>query len=244
MPDDLTRGGAKTDKKTACYEDLKLRILALDIAPGSALDELQLCDTYGLSRTPLREVFQRLAGEGYVVLEANRGASVASMDLATMRSFFQTAPMIYAAVGRLAVEGARPGDIDELKRVQDRFRVAVETRDAEAMSRLNHRFHALLGAITGNVYLIASLNRLLIDHTRMSHRFYRPRPATGRDRVAQACAHHDAMISAIEARDGDAMAEVTLEHWELSRSEIEKYISPDPLPVEATDHRGESLDAV
>ena len=31
-------------------------------APGAALDELQLCDTYGLSRTPLREVFQRLAG--------------------------------------------------------------------------------------------------------------------------------------------------------------------------------------
>ena len=76
MPDDLT-GGAKTDKKTACYEDLKQRILALDIAPGAALDEIQLCDAYGLSRTPLREVFRRLAGEGYVTLEANRGASTA-----------------------------------------------------------------------------------------------------------------------------------------------------------------------
>lgn len=51
--------------KIQCLDDLRNRILSLDIAPGSDLDELRLCDHYGISRTPLREVLQRLAGEGF-----------------------------------------------------------------------------------------------------------------------------------------------------------------------------------
>ena len=75
------RGSAKS----LAYEDLKRAILTLDRVPGSSLEEGELCDRYGLSRTPLREVLQRLAGTGYVVQTENRGAKVASMDLAAMR---------------------------------------------------------------------------------------------------------------------------------------------------------------
>lgn len=42
--------------KTTCLDDLRNRILSLDIAPGTDLDEKRLCDRYGISRTPLREV--------------------------------------------------------------------------------------------------------------------------------------------------------------------------------------------
>jgi len=76
--------GMKQTKKDSAFNLLKQRILTLDLPPGSALDEIALSEQYGLSRTPMREVFQKLAGEGYVSLESNRGASVSSMDLATM----------------------------------------------------------------------------------------------------------------------------------------------------------------
>ncbi|MEM6375201.1 MAG: GntR family transcriptional regulator, partial [Pseudomonadota bacterium] len=55
-----------TDRKTECLEDLRARILTLDIPPGSSLEESALCDRYGMSRTPLREILQKLNGEGYV----------------------------------------------------------------------------------------------------------------------------------------------------------------------------------
>ena len=54
------------DRKYEALEALKMRILMLDIAPGSDLDKSSLSEAYGISRTPLREVLQRLAGEGYV----------------------------------------------------------------------------------------------------------------------------------------------------------------------------------
>ena len=114
------------DKKTQCLEDLRMRILTQEIAPGSDLDEATLCERYAMSRTPMREILQRLGGEGYVDLTQNRGAKVASMDLPVMRTFFQTAPMIYANVARLAAENRKAGEIGPLKDIQERFRAATE----------------------------------------------------------------------------------------------------------------------
>jgi len=73
-------------KKSALFDALRAGILDLSFPPGSALDEAALCESYGVSRTPLREVLQRLSGEGYVMLEAHRGATVSSMDLPVIRS--------------------------------------------------------------------------------------------------------------------------------------------------------------
>ena len=224
----------RSDRKNACYEDLKRRVLALQISPGSALDEVALSKAYELSRTPLREVFQRLAGEGYIVLEANRGATVSSMDFEVMRSFFQTAPLIYCAVARLAAENATSGQIANLREIQSHFSKAVAKKTVLKMSTLNHAFHEAIGEMSASTYLLPSFNRLLIDHTRMSHRFYRPRLETGKRRVRTACDQHEAMIDAFEHGDADRAARLTLEHWELSRSEIEKYVQPDPLPMDTS----------
>ena len=68
-----------------------------------------------VSRTPLREVFRDLAGEGYLTLRAGRGVRVTELSHTTLRSFFQSAPMIYGAILQLAALNARPHQIDQLK---------------------------------------------------------------------------------------------------------------------------------
>ena len=220
------------NKKQACQDALIHRILTLDIQPGSTLDETMLSEEYGLSRTPLREVFQKLAGDGYLAQIENRGTKVSSMDLASMRDFFQSAPMIYAAVARLAAENANHQQIQELKQVQSLFRRAGEESEAQEMAMQNHQFHRIIGEMAGNPYLTPSLNRLLIDHTRMSQMFYKPINSKERLLVWEACDQHDGMIEAIENNDPGTIVNLTIEHWELSRDRIEKFVRPDPLDVD------------
>ncbi len=215
--------------KETCRGQLIERILTLEIAPGSVLDEAALSQEFGLSRTPLREVIHSLAGEGYLSLVKNRGAKVSSMDFESMRNFFQSAPMVYSAIGKLATENAMPHQIAELKDVQHRFRQAAETGETRAIATHNHRFHELIGEMAGSVYLLPSLKRLLIDHTRMSQKFYRPANSSERLKVWEACEQHEGMIAAIEGNDPKAIVELTMEHWELSRNRIEKFARPDPL---------------
>lgn len=223
------------NRKQACLEDVVDRILALDIAPGSMLDEVALSTQYELSRTPLREILQKLAGEGYVRIEENRGAKVSSMDLENMRQFFQSAPMIYSAIARLAAENANAAQIEHLKSVQAGFRRNAEAGETREMAIQNHRFHRLIGEMAGNPYLSPSLNRLLIDHTRMSQKFYHPTNARERELVWLACDQHDRMIEAIEKAEPTQAVQLTLDHWELSRNQIEKYVTPDPLPMSLGD---------
>lgn len=222
----------KPNKKQECQSDLIHRILTLEIEPGSLLDETVLSEQYDLSRTPLREVFQKLAGEGYISIQENRGAKVSSMDLENMRTFFQSAPMIYAAVARLAAENATQVQILELKSVQAAFRRNGEAHEPQVMAMQNHAFHRIIGEMSGNSYLLPSLNRLLIDHTRMSQKFYRPGNSEEREKVWLACDQHDQMIEAIEARSPERIVQLTLDHWALSRDHIEKYVRPDPLDID------------
>lgn len=220
------------NKKQTCQESLIHRILTLDIQPGSTLDETLLSEEYGLSRTPLREVFQKLAGDGYLAQNENRGTKVSSMDLTSMRNFFQSAPMIYAAVARLAAENATSQQVETLKSVQAKFRLASEESETQDMAMYNHRFHHVMGEMAGNPYLLPSLNRLLVDHTRMSQMFYKPINSKERLLVWEACDQHDGMIEAIEKKDTNAIVQLTIEHWELSRDRIEKFVRPDPLDMD------------
>lgn len=220
------------NKKHTCHEALVHRILTLDIAPGSILDETLISQEYGLSRTPLREVFQKLAGDGYLTQDENRATKVSSMDLGSMRNFFQSAPMIYAAVGRLAAENATSKQIEDLKSSQVSFRRASEESEGQEMAMHNHRFHRIIGEMAGNPYLSPSLNRLLIDHTRMSQMFYKPINSRERLLVWQACDQHDAMIEAIEDKSPSTIVSLTMQHWELSRDRIEKFVRPDPLDMD------------
>ncbi|WP_431323735.1 GntR family transcriptional regulator [Rhizobium sp. YTU87027] len=222
---------AKTVKSNL-YEDLKRQILTMELDPDADLDEASLSERYGLSRTPVRDIFRRLAGEGYVDIRENRGARVIPMNHATLRNFFLVAPMIYAAIGRLAVQNFKSSQLADLKHTQERFRKASEDRDALSMVLENNRFHEIFGEMSANVYLQPSLGRLLIDHARIGHTFFRPRNDDMKRRLQVAVEHHDAFIEALAAHDEDAVVDLVFEHWELSRENMEMFIAPQGLKAD------------
>ncbi len=218
-------------RRQQLYDHLKMSILTLRLAPGSDLDEAALSQAFGLSRTPLREVFREMAGAGYLDLRANRGARVSEMGYATLRDFFLAAPMIYGAILRLAALNATPVQIAALKDAQAAFRATLRTGGGADRALANNRFHEVTGEMAGNVYLLPSFHRLLIDHARISMTFYRPGDARMAENVAEASAHHEAIIAAIEARDADAAEALAEAHWNLSRGHIEMFVMPDGLTM-------------
>lgn len=219
--------------KSDLYDDLKRQILTMELDPDSDLDEVTLSDRYGLSRTPVREIFRRLEGEGYIEIRANRGARVVPMNHQTLRQFFMVAPMIYAAIGRLAVQNFRPRQMEDLRETQERFRVASAEGDALAMVLENNRFHEVIGEMSGNAYLQPSLGRLLIDHARIGHTFFRPRNDDMRQRLQLAVDHHDAFIAAIGSHDEETVVKLVFEHWELSRENMEMFVVPQEMKADA-----------
>lgn len=217
--------------KDTLYEYLKRSILTLDLRPGQDLDEASLSDEFGLSRTPLREVLRRLAGEGYVSLRENRGARVSDMTHTTLREFFLAAPMIYGAILRLAAQNARPDQIDALKEAQELFKGTLHRGGGADRAMANNLFHEITGEMAANTYLLPSFRRLLIDHARISMTFYAPRDAEMAQNISTAARHHDEIIAAIEARDDEAAGRLAIDHWNLSRDRIELFVMPAGLDI-------------
>jgi DNA-binding GntR family transcriptional regulator len=233
-------------KKTQCIADLRRRILTEMLVPGVYLDETELAEVYGISRPPLREVLRQLAGEGYIVLHENRGAQVAPMSHKSLRNFFIAAPMIYAATTRLAAENATPAQLVKLKECQWTFRQAIKSGDPAERALGNERFHSIIGEMADNEYLTPSLRRLLIDHTRIGMTFYNPRKLALAQQRELAADQHDQFIALIEAGDAEAAAALAVAHWELSRAQIESFVTPESITVPlgrapgATEERGAS----
>ena len=217
------------DRKATLLADLRRDVLTMVLEPGSDLDEATLAETYGLSRTPLRDAFRELTGEGYLTLHQNRGARVAEMGHRTLRDFFLAAPMIYSSITQLAAENATPAQLDQLKDAQTAFKASLHSGNAADRTLANNRFHAITGEMAGNVYLQPSLNRLLIDHARVSMTFYQPRNSAMAENVSLASEQHDGIIRAIEAGNGAQAAQLALDHWELSRGQIELFVMPTAL---------------
>ena len=221
-----------SNNKDTLYTSLKRRILTLDLEPGRDLDEVKISSEYGLSRTPVREVFRRLAGEGYIDIINNRGASVSSMNHKTLRDFYLVAPLIYSTVGRLAVMNATQDQIKDLKESQKKFKQAVKSNNPDKMAFYNDSFHAITGRMADNKYIQPSLQRLLIDHARIAQTFYRPKDSRMQQYLDKAVSQHDQIILAIENNDQEEAAAVSLKHWELSRKRMEMFVIPDALPFE------------
>lgn len=213
-------------KKARALDDLRHRILTQELEPGAYLDESDLAESYGMSRPPLRELLNQLSGEGYVTLHKNRGAQVAPMTHKSLRAFFMAAPMLYAAVSRLAADHATEAQIMRLKDTQTLFRKAIRDGDVAARALMNQRFHMIIGEMADNEYLIPSLRRLLIDHTRIGMSFFNPRNPDVAEEREIAAEQHDQFISLIEFGDADAAAQLALDHWELSRATFESFVTP------------------
>jgi DNA-binding GntR family transcriptional regulator len=118
-----------------------------------------------------------------------------------------------------------------MKDIQKLFRKAIRSGDATQRALLNERFHACIGNVTGNEYLLPSLRRLLIDHTRISRTFYNPKLTELSKQQATAADQHDQFIALIEAGDADAAAELVVAHWELSRTQIENFVTPEGISI-------------
>jgi len=201
------------------------------LPPGADIDESSLSTAFSLSRTPLREVLRQLAGEGYVALRDNRGARAADMTYSTLRDFFIAAPMIYGAVLRLAAQNATPEGLDEMAVAQAEFSRCIKRGLAIESSLANHRFHEITGEMAGNVYLLFSFRRLLIDHARLGVIYNRPFTEAMAQNFVIADQQHDAIIEALRAGDVERSGELSEAHWELTRRHFEMYAMPQALDL-------------
>ncbi|AYC99570.1 GntR family transcriptional regulator [Neorhizobium sp. NCHU2750] len=204
------------------YDLLRDEILDLKLAPGSAIDEVQLAARFGMSRTPIREALVRLAGEGLIETLPNRSTMVSNIDFLGMPAYFDALVLMYRVTTRLAAQHHREEDLAIIWEHHEAFAEAVRAQDALAMIATNAALHSAIAAAGRNNYYNTFFDRLLGEGRRMLRLYYQ----SYNDRLPpRFVEEHEEIIAAVKARDVAAADRLGKAHGEQIVEQIGRLLT-------------------
>lgn len=177
------------------------------LAPGTRLNERLLCERLQVSRTPLREAFKTLGSEGLIELLPNKGAVVVQMSADSIRQTFEVMGALEGLSGELACARITDEEIAEIKALHYEMRAAHARRDLPTYYSINHRIHNCINAAAANQVLTGTYMQM--NARIQSLRF---RSNFNQEKWDGAVKEHDAMLAALEARDGSQLRALLERH--------------------------------
>jgi DNA-binding GntR family transcriptional regulator len=145
-------------------DQLRGRIFAHELAPGTWIDEQTLAKEFGISRTPLREAIKVLAAEGLITMKLRRGAYVTEVNRGDLEQIFTILSLLEGQAAKEAATKAQEKDLNELDDMHLRLEKAAADRNLEQFFEVNVRSHERVIAIANNPWLtdvIADLRKVL-----------------------------------------------------------------------------------
>jgi len=198
---------ARSSLPEAAAERLRTLIIEGTLQPGARLNERELSEQLGVSRTPLREAFRMLAADGLLVQLPNRGAQVVALSREDVRHAFEVMASLEGLAGELAAQHVTENDLTELRTLQSDMEEAHRRHDLPSYYRINRAIHDRINAIAANPVLAQTYRTL---NARLHA--LRFRSNLNRGKWDQAVAEHRSMITALAARDGAALRELLVRH--------------------------------
>ncbi|WP_129140732.1 GntR family transcriptional regulator [Modicisalibacter coralii] len=177
------------------------------LTPGERISEKQLCEKFGVSRTPLREALKVLTSEGLVEILPNRGARVTRLTLQKVKDTYGVMAALEGLSGELACQNISDAQVEAVRRLHDRMLEHYRNNELQDYFKVNQQIHERILEASGNEVLIEMYNNLSqrvkrVRYTaEMSDEYWR-----------QAVSEHEEMIKALIKRDGKWLGQILREH--------------------------------
>ncbi len=146
--------------KLDVYKDIKKQIIEEKLLPGQWLVERDLCETYGLSRTPIREILWRLCADGLLFQESNRGFTVRRLNLEQIIEVFQMREAVEGMAARLACSKGDEAFRSAIREIKTRLEKINIEKDAAGGIQLGRRLHTAIIEAAGNVLMSETCEKL------------------------------------------------------------------------------------
>ncbi|WP_188985314.1 GntR family transcriptional regulator [Pseudomonas matsuisoli] len=191
------------------------------LAPGSRLDEKEIAERFGVSRTPVREALRLLGATGLVESKGRQGVTVRTISMATLLEMFQVMAEMEGLCARLAARRITPEQRDNLEAIHRRLEAAsVNRSDIDTFYEVNKEFHEAIYEASRNEFLAAQTRAL-----RNRVGAYRRRVTYLPSRIADTLREHDEVMQAIFRHDGDAAHNAMRGHLNLLGDNLVDFIA-------------------
>lgn len=214
----VQKGGATARVHTALRE----AIVQLDLNPGELIDKQAIAARLGVSRFPVGEALNRLAAEGLVDIIPQSGSRVALIRISDARENMFLRRALEAEAVRTIARDVQPALIEQLNTNLRYQKAAIEAQDLKGFHEFDLAFHAALQNQLGfdRVRGTVETARLGLDRIR--------RLLNTRRRLDMTLAEHEAIVTALVSRNGEAAAEAMHQHLDAVMAELESFARATP----------------
>ncbi len=202
---------------------LRNRIIANELPDGAKLTEDSLAKELGVSRTPIREAFNRLAHEGLVTVFPGRGAFVATFSFSDMVQLLEIRETLEGMAARLATNRLTKTNLEKLRRQMEVELEKTVRHDYTGYLDVDRQFHEAVISASGNHHL-SQLMKSLRDRIQM----VRHRSVILPGRARKSFQEHLQIIDALEARDPDLAEERIRTHIMNVKSDLTIAMADSP----------------
>jgi len=193
-----------------------------NLPEGARVPERQLCEMFGISRTPLREALKVLASEGLIDLLPNRGARVRQLSRRDLEELFEVMGGLESLAGRLACESITDEEIAEIERLHYEMYGHYLHRDMHNYFQINQRIHEKIVEASRNEILRTTYANFAgrIRRVRYSANFARKRQRWG-----EAMREHEAILDALRRRAGSELSDILFHHLRNKRAAAVEHLA-------------------
>ena len=213
--------GASASLRDQAYVALKQMITEADIYAHPEelrLDEKQLSQALGVSRTPIREAMTLLEQEGFLRTEPRRGTFIVRKTKKQIIEMIEIWAALESMAARLATVNASDEEIAALRKVFDEFRTTTPAEHIDEYSDANIAFHQAIIRLSGS-----GLMERLIDNLFIHVRAIRKMTISQSDRAARSIQDHMRIIEALERRDTELAERLVRQHSLDLAEYVDKY---------------------
>ncbi|MEW9668051.1 GntR family transcriptional regulator [Ammoniphilus sp. 3BR4] len=195
------------------YQTLKKAIMLLEFEPGQRLNDKELAEEFGISRTPVREALKRLEDEGLVESIPGSATRVTRLKPEEAKHAFTVVAALHALAARLAVPMIEDSDIQQLRVSNDRLKKSLEKKDIIEAIEADESFHDVFIQVAGNPEIKMALERIVPKVHRLEIAQF------GSIKGLKSVEQHHQIIVACESRESQEVARLVEENW-LSLGEL------------------------
>ena len=183
------------------------------LVKGQKIDEKYLCESMGVSRTPVRESLRILSSEGLIDLIPNRGAYISQPPIKEIKDMFEVMSVLEGTCARLATKKMEEKDFRKIEALHKELEKHYSRQDHEAYLENNNAYHVFIQELPGNKVLDDVINGL-----RQKILLYRHRQLYQPERFKQSIQEHRDLLEAFRKRDA-ALAERLMKRHLLKQCE-------------------------
>lgn len=196
-------------KQTAAYNYLLNAIIKGKFPPEKPLIEREICDSLGISRTPVREALRQLGSEGLVEFIPNRGVFIAPLTKERARQLYELKWALESMTARLFAERGTEAEIKKLAENIINHKELVQNKEMELAVETDQQFHILIIEGAHSTMLEQQAKRLLVQARVLSKLAIYD---YNTDKALVFINQHQDIYDGISMHDGDAAAAAVGRH--------------------------------